>query len=244
MNDGMHRRRTARDHRIRERPRSLQARPDRIALWALAMAVIVLVAAAVSAQAQSGGVGAGSGGGEPDPSAGGGEACASGVMFGRRTLQRPDCGDDVRTLNWILRSKKFQSGVSLAQRFDDDTAVSVRRFQRRRGLPVNGILRKRPRKALIKSMSTQRATWYGPGFWGNGTACGKTLRKKTRGVAHKRLPCGTRVVVGYRGRFVRTKVIDRGPYAHGAKWDLTREVASELKFEGVGVGNVRIAKAK
>lgn len=236
----MRRPRAARENRRPARRSSLQARPDRVALWALAIAVIVLVAAAVSAQAQSGGV-------SPD---GGTEVqneeaatdCADQAQFGSRVLKRPDCGDDVRTLNWILRSKKFQRGVSLAAKFTGDTAATVRRFQRRKNLPVNGILRHRPRKQLIRSLPREGATWYGPGFWGNRTACGQRLRKKTRGVAHKRLPCGTRVVVGHKGKFVRTKVIDRGPYAHGAKWDLTRRVARELRFDGVG--KVRVAKLR
>ena len=35
----------------------------------------------------------------------------------------------------------------------------------------------------------------------------------------------------YKGRYVRTRVIDRGPYAHGAKWDLTQATAKALRFE-------------
>jgi len=77
----------------------------------------------------------------------------------------------------------------------------------------------------------QRATWYGPGFWGNETACGKTLKRKTMGVAHKTLPCGSTVALRYKGRYVRTKVIDRGPYANGAKWDLTQATARALGFK-------------
>jgi rare lipoprotein A (peptidoglycan hydrolase) len=77
----------------------------------------------------------------------------------------------------------------------------------------------------------QRATWYGPGFWGNETACGRKLRRETMGVAHKTLPCGSEVMLRYQGRYVRTKVIDRGPYANGAKWDLTQATAEALRFE-------------
>jgi hypothetical protein len=77
----------------------------------------------------------------------------------------------------------------------------------------------------------QRATWYGPGFFGNRTACGQKLTRATTGVAHKTLPCGSKVVLRYKGRYVRTRVIDRGPYAHGAKWDLTQATARSLRFE-------------
>jgi rare lipoprotein A (peptidoglycan hydrolase) len=85
------------------------------------------------------------------------------------------------------------------------------------------------------------ASWYGPGLWGNKTACGQTLRPQTLGVAHKTLPCGTTVKFVYRGQTVVTQVIDRGPYAHGRVWDLTKAVSDALGFEGVG--RVRYAVA-
>ena len=37
------------------------------------------------------------------------------------------------------------------------------------------------------------------------------------GVAHKSLPCGTKVTIRYRGRQVRVPVVDRGPYVGGAR---------------------------
>ena len=85
------------------------------------------------------------------------------------------------------------------------------------------------------------ASWYGPGLWGNKTACGQTLRPKTMGVAHKTLPCGTTVKFVWRGKAVITQVIDRGPYIHGRAWDLTKAVSDALGFEGVG--RVRYAVA-
>ena len=75
------------------------------------------------------------------------------------------------------------------------------------------------------------ATWYGPGFYGNRTACGRTLGYSTLGVAHRTLPCGTKVAIMYRGRTVMVEVIDRGPYAR-SNWDLTRETAERLRFSG------------
>lgn len=78
------------------------------------------------------------------------------------------------------------------------------------------------------------ASWYGPGLWGNKTACGQTLRPQTMGVAHKTLPCGTAVKFVYQGRAVVTQVIDRGPYIQGRTWDFTKAVSDALGFEGVG----------
>ena len=45
------------------------------------------------------------------------------------------------------------------------------------------------------------ATWYGPrGARAERTACGVSLTQTTLGVAHRTLPCGTRVELYYRGR--------------------------------------------
>lgn len=73
-----------------------------------------------------------------------------------------------------------------------------------------------------------RATYYGPGFYGSRTACGVRLTTRTLGVAHRTLPCGTRVSILYRGHTVTVPVIDRGPYANGADWDLTSATAQRV----------------
>ncbi len=82
------------------------------------------------------------------------------------------------------------------------------------------------------------ATWYGPGFWGKSTACGVTLTKRTLGVAHKKLPCGTQVTFSYAGRSVTATVIDRGPFHKGYAWDLTKKTAKRVGFLGVGSGPI------
>ena len=66
-------------------------------------------------------------------------------------------------------------------------------------------------------------SWYGPGFYGNRTACGYALTEGLLGVAHRTLPCGTRVTFRNpaNGRVVTAKVVDRGPYVAGRQWDLT-----------------------
>jgi rare lipoprotein A len=78
------------------------------------------------------------------------------------------------------------------------------------------------------------ASWYGPGFYGNRTACGRRLGRGTLGVAHKSLPCGTRVALRYRGRTVVAPVIDRGPYAGNREYDLTAETKRRLGFGSTG----------
>ena len=89
----------------------------------------------------------------------------------------------------------------------------------------------RKRSDSLRVYRSDLATWYGPGFYGNTTACGKTLGYNTLGVAHRTLPCGTKVAIMYGGRTVTVTVIDRGPYAR-SNWDLTRETAERLRFSG------------
>jgi hypothetical protein len=73
------------------------------------------------------------------------------------------------------------------------------------------------------------ATWYGPGFFGNQTACGIVLTPDVVGVAHRSLPCGTQVALAYGGRTMIVPVIDRGPYGvAGAQFDLTQATALTL----------------
>jgi hypothetical protein len=88
-----------------------------------------------------------------------------------------------------------------------------------------------------------RATWYGPGFYGHRTACGKRLTTSTLGVAHRSLPCGTMVSILYAGRRVEVPVIDRGPFANGATFDLTAATAKQLGFTQTAViGALRIRR--
>jgi rare lipoprotein A len=73
-----------------------------------------------------------------------------------------------------------------------------------------------------------KATWYGPGLYGNRMACGSKLTHHTLGVAHKRLPCGTKVALRYQGHTIVVPVIDRGPYSRGVDYDLTYATAQKL----------------
>lgn len=72
------------------------------------------------------------------------------------------------------------------------------------------------------------ASWYGPGFYGNRTACGQVYSPQIMGVAHKTLPCGTLLVLSYGGRSVTVPVIDRGPYVAGRTLDLSNATKASL----------------
>jgi rare lipoprotein A len=95
----------------------------------------------------------------------------------------------------------------------------------------------RSSRSAARKLTTYRlagASYYGPGLYGNGVACGGTLLPHTIGVAHKTLPCGTKVKLRYHGRTVTAPVIDRGPYVAGRDYDLTEAVKERLGFPGVG----------
>jgi len=81
---------------------------------------------------------------------------------------------------------------------------------------------------------TALASWYGPGLYGQRLGCGGTLSAGSVGVAHKSLPCGARVTLRHRGRILRVRVIDRGPYVGGREYDLTAATARRLRFGGHG----------
>lgn len=161
--------------------------------------------------------------------------------LGARVLREGMTGPDVRVLKGIVRAKSLLVGTGLTDEFDSPTTSAVRQFQRKTKIASNGVVNRSTARRLIGSMRSSGASWYGPGFYGNRTACGQTLRPATRGVAHKTLPCGSKVLIGFRGRFVITRVIDRGPFIAGREWDLTGAIAKSLRFESVGVGDVRSA---
>ena len=90
----------------------------------------------------------------------------------------------------------------------------------------------RPRR--LTSFRRAGASYYGPGLYGNGVACGGILMPGTLGVANKTLPCGTKVKLRYRGHSLTVPVIDRGPYVAGRDYDLTEATKERLGFPGVG----------
>jgi rare lipoprotein A (peptidoglycan hydrolase) len=88
------------------------------------------------------------------------------------------------------------------------------------------------------------ATLYGPGFYGRRTACGRRLTRSTIGVASRTLRCGSKVAVLYRGRSMIVPVIDRGPYANHADWDLTMATGKALGVSGTSwIGAVSLPRA-
>jgi rare lipoprotein A len=71
-------------------------------------------------------------------------------------------------------------------------------------------------------------------MYGGALACGGSLGYNALVVAHKTLPCGTKVRIRYHGRTATATVRDRGPYSGGREFDLAGAVARKLGFNGVG----------
>jgi rare lipoprotein A (RlpA)-like double-psi beta-barrel protein len=78
-----------------------------------------------------------------------------------------------------------------------------------------------------------RVGTYGPGLYGQTTACGQRLTQSLEGVAHGVLPCGARIVVAFGGREVETRVVDRGPKGTGQEFTLTEALAGKLGMSGI-----------
>ena len=137
------------------------------------------------------------------------------VLLERRTRRGWHAIDDART----------GAGGRFAVRFRPRRAVSAR-VRVRAGASRTPVGR-------LNVYRHARVSWYGPGLYGNRLGCGGRLTTRTLGVAHKTLPCGTKVTLRYRGRSVRVPVVDRGPYVAGREFDLTAATKRRLRFEGV-----------
>ena len=76
------------------------------------------------------------------------------------------------------------------------------------------------------------ASSYGPGRYGQQTACGVDLTPETRGLAHPVLPCGVDILLSFQGNTARAEVLDRGPHGGGAEFELTEALARDLGLSG------------
>lgn len=79
---------------------------------------------------------------------------------------------------------------------------------------------------------------------GGRTACGPRLRDSGYTVAHRSLPCGTRVRVTNRsnGKSVVATVTDRGPFIRSRIVDMTLASARAIGFSGLAHVSVERAR--
>lgn len=154
-------------------------------------------------------------------------APAAAATLGERTLGKGDRGSDVVTLQRVLAMKGYPVGPADGV-FGRLTRRAVKRFQRRRRLKADGRVGPLTTAALARTWKVRSATLFGPGLYGNRTACGYALGRRTRGIAHRTLPCGTPVPVYHGGLLAIFPVIDRGPYTDGVALDLTTAAARKV----------------
>ena len=143
------------------------------------------------------------------------------------TLERR-AGTGWKTIDKARTTATGRFTLTYRSRRVDTAAVRVR-FAGDRGT--------RPARRAVGRLNVYRpalASWYGPGLFGNKLGCGGRLSPGTVGVAHKSLPCGTRVVLRKGNRIVRARVIDRGPYVGAREFDLTQATKHRLGFGSTG----------
>jgi rare lipoprotein A len=133
------------------------------------------------------------------------------VRVGGSKLRTHSRGDGTYRVTWRVRG----SGVYTARARVDGTAVRSKRLR-------------------VNAYRPAEASYYGPGLYGGGLACGGTLTPSKLGVANKTLPCGARVTLRYHGHTVTVPVVDRGPFAGNREYDLTAATKAKLGFPSTG----------
>ncbi len=146
---------------------------------------------------------------------------------GRRKVRIVIGGAESRTLR---TTSKAHGGFAVAFTPTRSGSHTVRVFSAGNGAAAADA----SRRISVVGLRPTHASYFGPGLYGNGMACGGTLYPGTRGVAHKTLPCGTRVTLRYGRKTVVARVVDRGPYVAGREFDLTEATRNDLGFGGVG----------
>jgi hypothetical protein len=214
----------------------------RIAMLLLTCAL----AAPAAADAQSTG---GTAAPEPDPALSATQHPLMGeVMEFRGTL--PDDAGRVVTIErldeeagaWVvLATAPIAADGTYLARWKADVAGRITTRATVAGTPGAALASAAPFETSLTVYRPAVASWYGPGFYGRRTACGLRMTRTLLGVAHKKLPCGTPVAIAYEGKSITVPVVDRGPYVHGRKWDLTAAAAKSIGFASTDrLGAVRV----
>jgi rare lipoprotein A (peptidoglycan hydrolase) len=159
------------------------------------------------------------------------------VRAGRRVLVRGAVAPTAAGVPVTLQIQRAGRWRTLARARTDARGAFTLRHRVKRALSARARLHTpggSRRIGRVNVFRTALASWYGPGLYGGRLGCGGTLSAGSLGVAHKSLPCGTKVTLRHGGKTVRVPVIDRGPYVGGREFDLTAATAQRLGFSGHG----------
>lgn len=107
--------------------------------------------------------------------------------------------------------------------------------------PARTSPRKQP-PAEVGAIMQGKASWYGPGFEGRGTACGQKFDPGAHTLASHELRCGTVVkITGPSGKSVEATVNDWGPAEWtGRRFDLSRATFEAIHPLSAGVIDVTV----
>ena len=159
------------------------------------------------------------------------------VLAGRRAMVTGRAHPAIAGRAVALQRRASHRWVTVARATTRAGGLFMLRFRPRKPASSRLRLSVDATRREIGRLNVYRRTsvsWYGPGLYGNKLSCGGRLTPGTLGVAHKTLPCGTRVTLRHSGRVVRVPVVDRGPYVGGREFDLTAATRTRLGFGGVG----------
>ncbi len=118
--------------------------------------------------------------------------------------------------------------------FCDPTAIWFDVFGNEQCGPIGGV----PNAPVGGEM--WMASYYGYSHAGNMTASGVPFDPTAFTAAHKTLPFGTQLRVGYGGNSTVVTVNDRGPYVDGRDVDLSQAAAEMIGLTGPGVAPVQV----
>ena len=159
------------------------------------------------------------------------------VIAGRRASVTGRTRPGIAGRPVLLQRQARHHWVTIARATSRAGGAFTLRFRPRKPASARLLLLVDATRREIGRLNVYRRTavsWYGPGLYGNKLSCGGRLTPGTLGVAHKTLPCGTRVTLRHGNRVVRVPVVDRGPYVGGREFDLTAATRARLGFGGVG----------
>jgi rare lipoprotein A len=159
------------------------------------------------------------------------------VRAGRRAFVRGTVRPAAAGLPLVLEIQRAGRWHTLARARTDARGAFRLRHRLTRPQSARARLRVGSTRRSLGRLNVYRtavASWYGPGLYGSHLGCGGVLSAGRLGVAHKSLPCGTRLTIRHGRRMVRVSVIDRGPYVAGREFDLTAATAHRLRFHGHG----------
>ncbi len=118
--------------------------------------------------------------------------------------------------------------------FCDPTAIWFDVFGNEQCGPIGGV----PNAPVGGEM--WMASYYGYSHAGNLTASGVPFDPTAFTAAHKTLPFGTQLRVGYGGNSTVVTVNDRGPYVDGRDVDLSQAAAEMIGLTGPGVAPIQV----